>query len=137
MPAALLACIDLNAVPVGPKPNPFSLPPGVTMRVHDHLGAPLPALQIKPWPGGQGADCGFRLEIRLRRPATAICLGVMHFARAPKVEAFSPAGTLVGSVTVGSAQRVVHHVVLTSRAIARVVITAPSDEALLTDLCMG
>lgn len=133
MPAQLLKCIDFATVPVGPVPPVIQT---VKFAVFDHTGAPL-ASEVKNWGAFQGLNAGFRLEVTFRRPVLAVCMSLVHFARAPKVEFFSSAGTNVGTVTLAPTQKVAQEVVCTSKAIQRIVVTAPSDETLLLALCFG
>ena len=136
MPAQLLKCIDFATIPVGPGPNP-RLIQTVKFAVFDHTGAPLPSSQVKTQGTFQGLDAGFRLEMTFRRPVRAVCMSLVHFARAPKVEFFSPAGTNVGTVALTPTQNVAQEAVCTSTAIQRIVVTPPSDETLLLALCFG
>ena len=93
--------------------------------------------QVKALGTFQGLDAGYRLEVTFRRPVLAVCMSLVHFARAPKVEFFSSAGTNVGTVTLAPTQKAAQEVVCISKAIQRVVVTAPSDETLLLALCFG
>ena len=136
MPAQLLKCIDFATIPIGPGPNPRVIQT-VKFAVFDFAGAPLATSQVKTSGAFQGLDAGFRLEITFRRPVLAVCMSLVHTARAPKVDFFSPAGANVGTATLAPTQNVAQEVVCTSRAIQRIVVTAPSDETLLLALCFG
>jgi hypothetical protein len=136
MPAQLLKCINFATIPVGSGPNP-RLIQAVKFAVFDHTGAPLASSQVKSQGAFHGLDAGFRLEITFRRPVRAVCMSLVHFARAPKVGFFSAAGTNVGTVALAPTQSVAQEVVCTSTAIQRIVVQPPSDETLLLALCFG
>ena len=136
MPAQLLKCIDFATIPIGLGPNP-RLIQAVKFSVFDHTGTPLASSQVKTQGTFQGLDAGFRLEMTFRRPVRAVCMSLVHFARAPKVGFFSSAGTNVGTVTLAPTQNVAQEAVCTSPAIQRIVVTPPSDETLLLTLCFG
>jgi hypothetical protein len=136
MPAQLLKCIDFATIPVGSGPNPRVIQ-AVRFAVFNSAGAPLASSQIKSQGTFRGLDAGFRLEITFRRPVRAVCMSLVHFARAPRVAFFSAAGNNVGTATLAQTQAVAQEVVCTSTAIQRIVVRPPSDETLLLALCFG
>jgi len=137
MPAQLLKCIDFSTLPVGPGPNPRSIS-GIKFSVFDHTATLLPTSQIKASGAFVGLDTSFQLEIVFpRRGVKAVCMSLVHTARAPKIAFFSSAGTLVGTATLAATQNVAQEVVCTSASIKRIVVKAPSDETLLLTLCYG
>jgi hypothetical protein len=133
MPATVLTCVDLSAMPVGPGPTVVG---PLVFKAFDHTGAAVPTT-IRTQGTFRGLDCARRLDVTFRRrPAQAICLSIAHWARPAKIDFYGPSG-VIATVTIPAAQNVAHEVVATGRAILRVVITAPSDETLLLKFCYG
>ncbi len=137
MPAQLLKCIDFGAIPVGSGPNPRTIQ-NTKFRVFDFANIPQVTAEIKVISSFVGLDAGHRLEIELPRNVKAVCMRLVHFARAPKVTFFSSAGTKVGTVTLAATQKIAQEVVGTSTAgIVRIIVESPSNEVLLLSLCSG
>ena len=137
MPAKLLKCIDFSTFPVGPGPNPRAIS-GIRFSVFDFNNVLLPTSQIKASGAFVGLDTGFRLEIEFpRKGVKAICMSLTHTARPPRIAFISAAGNTVGTATLAATQNVAQEVECTSPSIKRVIVKAPSDEALLLTLCYG
>jgi len=135
MPANLLSCTDIAVQPTGPGPNPRTIG-NAQFAVFDFAGSPHPNSQILGAPAGPKVmDAGHRLEIKFRRPVSAVCMSLFHTAQAPNVRFFSPAGSVVGNVTLATTQNVIQEVVASSKAIARIVVTSNANEARLVSLC--
>jgi hypothetical protein len=129
-------CVSLNTP--GPGPNPRTVS-GVKFTVHQYGGALPPNSNIKTQnsPSGPqtGLDAGFSLEIILPVVANKISATLVHYARPATMEAFDTAGASVGKVTMTAANGVPETLTLAGIAIQRAVITSPSDEVLVQQLC--
>ena len=139
-PSAGFGCIDFASMPPGPTPNPLNLN-GVDFLALDHAGAPWPNPGIKNFGSVTGLDTGFRMQISLPMPCPAIRITLAHFSSPPTVEIFDAAGTAIGSQTLTAAQGVPETITLPSGpvagggGVALLVVSAPQNEALITEFC--
>ena len=122
-------------------PNPLTVPLGqrgdVEFEVFDHAGQPLPGTEVHDRFRAIGLDCGYRLELRFRmRRITTVVVKLIHMANPAEIEALS-GGNVVDSGATDPTQGVAQLVTLAGRAIDQVVITPPSDETALIEVCAG
>jgi hypothetical protein len=108
----------------------------VRFEVRGPQGAPANATQIQAIGGFVGLNCGSQTEIALPAPAPSIEVTVVHSSSPPRVEAFNSDGSSAGTATAGGPGQA-HTLTLSGPAIARVVVTAPNNEALITRFCFG
>jgi hypothetical protein len=82
-----------------------------------------------------GLDVGFRTEIVLPVPCTAVEATLVHLSQPATLEAFESGGGSAGSLTMTVGQNVAETLRITGSTIDRAVITAPQDETLLLRFC--
>jgi hypothetical protein len=117
-------------------PNPLDTPLA-RYTVHEFGGAVPPDYRISTWGGVTGLNCGFELEIEVKGdPCPSVTVTLAHFAQAATIEAYNDDGSLAGTKTMTSAQRVEQTFTFSGK-IRRVVVTSPSDECLLLEFCCG
>ena len=127
-------CIDYASMPTGNGPNPRT-DQGVTLTVLDFAGAPTATSRITTMGGFTGLDVGFRTEIALPVPCTAVEATLVTFASPATFEAFEATGASAGSQTMTVGQGVPETLRITGAAIDKAVIVAAQDETLLLRLC--
>jgi hypothetical protein len=128
-------CIDFAALAAGTGPNP-RVEQGVSFTVHDAAGAPRPDTEIESLVAGfLGLDVGFRTEIVLPVPCTAVEATLVTGASPAQFEAFEAGGASAGALTMTVGQNVPEALRITGTAIERAVITAPQNETLLLRFC--
>ena len=128
-------CIEFSAMPVGTGPNP-RVEQGVSFTVHDFAGAPTADTEIETMGSAfTGLDVGFRTEIVLPVPCTAVEATLVHLSQPATFEAFEAGGGSAGSLTMTVGQNVAETLRITGSAIDRAVIIAPQDETLLLRFC--
>jgi hypothetical protein len=127
-------CIDFTSMPTGTGPNPRVVQ-GVGFTVRDFSGAPTPDTRIQTMGGFTGLDVGFRTEIALPVPCSAVEATLVTFASRGEFEAFEAGGASAGTQTMTVGQGVAETLRITGSAIERAVIVAPQDETLLLRFC--
>jgi hypothetical protein len=127
-------CIDFSALAPGAGANP-RVEQGVSLVVHDAAGNPLANTQISPLGGFTGLDIGFRTDIKLPFPCTAVEATLVTGADPAVLEAFNSDGALAGVDTMTGAQNVAETLRAMGTSIDSVVITAPQDEMRLLRFC--
>jgi hypothetical protein len=103
--------------------------------VHDSAGNQVPSTQIQTAGAFTGLDVGFRTEIKLPRPCTAVEATLITRATAAVLEAFNSDGTQAGVATMTGTQNVAETLRVEGPSIESAVIVAPQDETLLLRFC--
>lgn len=116
--------------------NPSLVAKTFRATVFNFNGMPYPTLRISGIGQVRGLDVGFRTELALLQPATEVTLTLATFARPALLTAYEADGSLAMKATMSGPRRAPEIVVLTGKALARVVIEAPSDETLLIEVCV-
>jgi hypothetical protein len=127
-------CIDFTALPTGTGPNP-RVAQGVSFTVRDFAGAPTADTRIQTMGGFTGLDVGFRTEIVLPVPCTAVEATLVTFASPAQFEAFEAGGASAGALTMTVGQGVAESLRITGTAIDRAIIVAPQNETVLLRFC--
>jgi hypothetical protein len=128
-------CIDFSAMPTGSGPNP-RVEQGVSFTVHDFAGTPTVDTRITTMGSAfTGLDVGFRTEIVLPAPCTAVEATLVHLSQPAQLEAFESGGGSAGALTMTVGQNVAETLRITGSSIDRAVIVAPQDETLLLRFC--
>jgi hypothetical protein len=128
-------CADFRTFAIGSYPNPWVVA-GASYLVRDHTGAVLPAAEVRSDGGHTGLNSGFSLEIVPAAPVSSARLTLVHFATPPKVEAFA-GGVVVDSQTMTAAGGTPETLTFAAAGIDRLVVTPPSNETLLLELCVA
>lgn len=131
-----LKCLSFLDRPPDKGPNP-RVEHGVRFRVYDHEGNPKPRSHIDAWGGYSGLNCGYTLEITLPVPIPVVETVLSHFNDRPVVEAFEEDGGSAGTAKFTGAEGALQRLRLQGRALRRIVVRAPGNEALLHELCVG
>ena len=129
-------CIEFNAMPVGPIPNPF-IDSGVRFDVFQFDGTQLPASEIRQEFGVNGLNLNFRTDIALPGPAASVELTLSFSGKLVKTaRALRSDGTVVDTQQT-TAQPGPQQLVLTGTGIVRIEVTVPQDETNLTKFCFA
>ena len=119
----------------GTGPNP-RVEQGVGFTVHDFAGTPTADTRITTMGSGfTGLDTGFRTDIVLPAPCSAVEATLVNFSSPATLEAFETGGASAGSQTMTVGQNVPETLRITGTGIDRAVITAPQNETLLLRFC--
>jgi len=129
-------CVDLGRVVKDGAANPAMLGPLVRAAVLDFNAVPLPALRLGGVGSLRGLDVGHRTELSLARPCTQVTLTVVTFAGGVKAAGLDRSGRPVARAATRGQQRMPETLRLAGPGITRVVLDAPSDEALLLRVCV-
>jgi hypothetical protein len=127
-------CIDFTSFATGTGPNP-RVEQGVSFTVHDFAGTPTADTTIQPMGAFTGLNVGFRTEIALPVPCTAVEATLVTFASPAEFEAFEAGGPSAGALAMTVGQGVPETLRITGTAIDRAVIVAPQNETLLLRFC--
>lgn len=127
-------CIDFASMPTGSGPNPRD-ENGASFTVQDHTGAPTADTSITTMGGFTGLNVGFRTEIVLPVPCSAVEATLVTYASPAELEAFESGGASAGSQTMTVGQGVAETLRITGSAIERAVIVAPQNETVLLRFC--
>ena len=129
-----LRCVRFADAAPGATRNPVSID-RVTFVARGPGGARRPQGRVHERGGHLGWDVASSTEIGLPCPATRVELTLFHTAVPPSVTALDAGGNVVATATMsGSGPQTL---VLGGRAITRLVISAPQDEALLLAVCFA
>lgn len=137
-----LHCIEFSMVGVGQQHNPFDVPLGsgsIEFEAFDHAGQPHQDAQVHDnFRGATGLDTGHRLEVRLLnlKRITTVAVKLLHLAAPATVEALARGG-VVDTGQTDATQGVPQLVTLNARAIDGLAITAPANETVLIEICVG
>ena len=107
-------------------------------------GAPRTRVKQEGTPGAplahEGLDCGFRTVIKPSTPAMSATIELVHYARPPVIEAIDITGAVTwhGTVSAGHGNPQIFQIAPTATPdpIAEIVISPPSDETLLLEICL-
>lgn len=151
IPPAPLQCTNYQTQPAGYGPNPTGFSGG-TITVFDsqgnlmNYGAGAPRTQIKQegTPGTplahRGLECGFRTVIKPSIPAMTATIELVQYARPAGIEAIDINGVVTwqDTMTAGNGIPQSFQIAPTKTAdpIRELVITPPSDETLLLEICL-
>jgi hypothetical protein len=127
------ACLDFQVFPPGPHPNPWALS-GASFLVKDFTGTAKPTADVKSMGAFIGLDGGHRLEITPPPGLSAVSLTLVTFAGAASAEARF-GGVVVDSKTMTVPQATPETLLLSASNIDSVVVTSPSNEVLLLEIC--
>lgn len=116
--------------------NPSLMAKTFRATVFDFKGIRYPTLRISGIGQVRGLDVGFRTELALLQPTTEVTLTLANFAQPARITAYEADGSLAMKAMMSGRQRTPETVVLTGKALARVVIEAPSDETVLIEVCV-
>jgi len=83
-----------------------------------------------------GLNCGYSLEIDLSNEADVVELRLTYFEKPATIEAFDAEGARVDAQTMQSPVRSPEWVVLRGARIVRIVVTSPTNDVILHEICL-
>jgi hypothetical protein len=126
-------CLDFTGFTQGSYPNPWSIG-GHLFDVGDPSGATLPSADVTSWGGHTGLNAGWDTKITLGAPAGDVDITLVHFSAPATVTAYDATATAVDSatMTLSATPETLH---LSGAGITTLVVTAPSNETLILEIC--
>jgi hypothetical protein len=115
--------------------NPASVAPVFTITVFDSNRQPFPALRVHEVSHVRGLDLGWRAELAFTSPTSNVWLTLVVSANPVLLTAFDAHGTQVAAAR-SSVSHAPETLALVGVAISRVVIESPSDESVLSEVCL-
>ncbi len=118
---------------VGDEANPRTTGM-VTVETRD-LNGPTAQTSVVTWATTTGLHLWFSATIGFAQPVSRAEITLVHFSTAPSATAFDAAGNVVATAVMTAGQQVPETLVLSGSGITSVVVDAPQDETLLTQVC--
>ena len=126
-------CRDLRSLAPQPWPNPLPFQE-LTLTVRDRNG-PIAANSVATIRGFSGLYLANGVDVDLPEASSVVAVTGVHFANPPRVTASNTAGAVVAAGLASPAQAQEWTVQLVAEEITTVRVDAPSDEALLLEVC--
>jgi hypothetical protein len=129
-------CVELSALPPGPGPNPRR-EQDVDFGVLDGGGgSPPPTTEIRSQGAWVGLNVGFRTEVKLPVPCSAVEATIVTWTDSPiDLQAFSAGAPGAAATSTAGVQDVAATLSVAGSSIDSVVITAKQNETILLRLC--
>jgi hypothetical protein len=124
-------CVSFSTVGVDVNPRVVGQ---VTVETRD-LNGPTAQTSVVTWGATTGLHMWFSSSIGFAQAVSQVEVTLVHFASPATATAFDGSGAVVSSATMTVGQQVPETLVLNGAGITSVVVDAPNDEVLMTQVC--